>query len=202
MGDAEKTVLRIYILHRKKFSCVSSDVFFPPYDVSRRIGAGPVRGKNYKTAVFFQTVARHGGLLQDRFTRNRRICPTPCTLDCTRCAASLSWTRCFPTVFLPAKTLPRNVKGTAIMHLGRQRHGAMEIHDGERMNLIMWNRGSAYRETFEYDSHVHQRESSRPDKVCLSYTHDRDFYERDNYSRYGESRVVRRSAMQQKRRTM
>ncbi|CAD7923318.1 unnamed protein product, partial [Amoebophrya sp. A120] len=68
-----------------------------------------------------------------------------------------------------------NKKGTAIMHLGRHRHGAMEITEGERMNLILWNRGTSYRETYEYDFNVHERESGPPDKVCVSYTHDRDY---------------------------
>eukprot|EP00392_Amoebophrya_sp_AT5.2_P010961 g11034.t1 len=69
----------------------------------------------------------------------------------------------------------KNRKGTAIMHLGRHRHGAMEITEGERMNLILWNRGSVYRETFDYDFAIHQKEAGPPDKVCLSYTHDRDY---------------------------
>ncbi|CAD7930323.1 unnamed protein product [Amoebophrya sp. A25] len=74
------------------------------------------------------------------------------------------------------KCVWRNRKGIAIMHLGRHRHGAMDILEGERMNLIIWNRGSStYRESFEYDFNIHKRESGPPDKVCVSYTHDRDF---------------------------
>ena len=45
------------------------------------------------------------------------------------------------------------------------------------MNLIMWSRSTRYRESYEYSvkGEKHQKEKSKPDKVCLSYTHDRDF---------------------------
>ena len=43
------------------------------------------------------------------------------------------------------------------------------------MNLIMWMRSGLYRESYAYDFNIHQREAGPPDKVCVSYTHDRDF---------------------------
>ena len=70
-----------------------------------------------------------------------------------------------------------NKKGVAIQHLGRRRHGAVEIERGERMNLIMWSRSSFYREGYEYGikANMHKKENGAPDKVCLSYTHDKDY---------------------------
>ena len=35
-----------------------------------------------------------------------------------------------------------HVPGRAVMHLGRQRHGADSIASGERLNLILWARSS------------------------------------------------------------
>ena len=39
----------------------------------------------------------------------------------------------------------KHVKGHAIVHLGRRRHGADDISSGERLNLIVWNTNLAYR---------------------------------------------------------
>jgi len=36
--------------------------------------------------------------------------------------------------------------GVGILHIGRHRHGALPIEDGERYNLIVWFRSSAYRQ--------------------------------------------------------
>ena len=66
-------------------------------------------------------------------------------------------------------------KGTCLIHLGRQRHGAVDIKKGERMNLIIWSRSRLYRETDEYRDQYFVPEDGKPDEVCLSYTHDRDY---------------------------
>ena len=75
----------------------------------------------------------------------------------------------------------RHVVGHCVLHLGRKRHGADDITEGERVNLIVWTTNQEYRRTFEYQaSHAqhpdyYTREEAPPDPVCLSYTHDRDF---------------------------
>jgi len=63
--------------------------------------------------------------------------------------------------------------GRCVVHLGLHRHGADDISSGERLNLILWNRSSAYRHTDV--SKAFAQESGPPDPLCLSYTHDRDF---------------------------
>eukprot|EP00746_Dinoflagellata_sp_MGD_P080477 gnl/MRDRNA2_/MRDRNA2_32124_c0_seq1.p1 gnl/MRDRNA2_/MRDRNA2_32124_c0~~gnl/MRDRNA2_/MRDRNA2_32124_c0_seq1.p1 ORF type:complete len:245 (-),score=31.69 gnl/MRDRNA2_/MRDRNA2_32124_c0_seq1:123-857(-) len=68
-----------------------------------------------------------------------------------------------------------HVKGRCLVHLGRHRHGADDIKSGERMNLILWNRSSAYRRSNEYEKGDFDSEEGPPDQVCLSYTHDRDY---------------------------
>merc|ERR1719487_954895 len=37
-------------------------------------------------------------------------------------------------------------KGGCVFHLGRLRHGAGDILSGERLNLIIWNHSSKYRQ--------------------------------------------------------
>mmetsp|Transcript_1107 Transcript_1107/g.3887 ORF Transcript_1107/g.3887 Transcript_1107/m.3887 type:complete len:542 (+) Transcript_1107:66-1691(+) len=39
----------------------------------------------------------------------------------------------------------KHVKGRALVHLGRHRHGADDIISGERMNLIVWNHSATFR---------------------------------------------------------
>jgi len=68
--------------------------------------------------------------------------------------------------------------GFALMHLGRSRHGVPHIGSGERQNLIMWGRSSAWRRTGQGS---YEREQGPPDSRCLSYTHDRDY---TNYRMY------------------
>mmetsp|Transcript_4827 Transcript_4827/g.15939 ORF Transcript_4827/g.15939 Transcript_4827/m.15939 type:complete len:237 (+) Transcript_4827:467-1177(+) len=69
--------------------------------------------------------------------------------------------------------------GHCLMHLGRRRHGADDITAGERINLIIWCKGAAYRASRHYLDLQQQRsyaaEAAPPDDICLSYTHDRDF---------------------------
>ena len=74
--------------------------------------------------------------------------------------------------------------GYAIVHLGRQRHGAMDITNGERYNLIMWSKSSQFRQSRNfYHAKARQVDSGGvedprenvPDLVCLSYTHDPDY---------------------------
>jgi len=69
--------------------------------------------------------------------------------------------------------------GRCVVHLGRQRHGADDIVSGERVNLIFWNRSSAFRRRLERNPPPYQRESAEPSLECLSFTHDRDFAARN-----------------------
>jgi len=69
----------------------------------------------------------------------------------------------------------KHVKGTCVCHLGRKRHGADDISTGERLNLILWNHSSTYRQSAEYNDPPYEREEGPPDQVCVSYTHDRDY---------------------------
>ena len=70
--------------------------------------------------------------------------------------------------------------GRAILHLGSRRHGAENILKGTRQNLIVWNHNFAYRASERYHQKQHhmsqyQKEERQPDRICLSYTHDRDY---------------------------
>eukprot|EP00931_Biecheleriopsis_adriatica_P065650 TRINITY_DN40142_c0_g1_i1.p1 TRINITY_DN40142_c0_g1~~TRINITY_DN40142_c0_g1_i1.p1 ORF type:complete len:552 (+),score=98.68 TRINITY_DN40142_c0_g1_i1:20-1675(+) len=82
----------------------------------------------------------------------------------------------------------RHVKGSCVCHLGRKRHGADDITSGERLNLIIWNRSSTYRTSNEYLKPGYFKESGPPDKVCVSYTHDRDFGRFREYPKGTEER--------------
>ena len=73
--------------------------------------------------------------------------------------------------------------GTAVLHLGRQRHGADEIQSGERVNLIVWARSSAFRAAAAFghtdpDGYPKQGEVGEPDQVCLSRSNDADYEKR------------------------
>ena len=70
----------------------------------------------------------------------------------------------------------RHEIGRCITHLGQQRHGADDIAEGTRINLIMWNKSLVSRRRKEHDtSNEYERESGAPSEQCLSYTHDRDY---------------------------
>jgi len=82
-----------------------------------------------------------------------------------------------------AGALVSHVKGRAILHLGRHRHGADNIESGERMNLIMWARNSAYRGAAAFghvplDGTPQRKETGVVDKLCLSKSNDRDYEEK------------------------
>lgn len=71
-------------------------------------------------------------------------------------------------------------KGRAVIHLGRQRHGADSISSGERMNLIMWARSSAFRcaavnGTVLPEGFPRLTEDGTPDRLCLSRANDQDY---------------------------
>jgi len=69
-----------------------------------------------------------------------------------------------------------HVVGRCLVHLGSRRHGADDIREGERNNLIIWNSNSAYRGSAKYvNNQPYHKEAAAPDPRCLSYTHDRDF---------------------------
>ncbi|CAJ1426150.1 unnamed protein product [Effrenium voratum] len=72
--------------------------------------------------------------------------------------------------------------GRCVVHRGHRRHGADDITEGERLNLILWTRNIEYRRSRYWSRHNlqsrstgYQRETGPPDKVCLSFTHDRDY---------------------------
>ena len=44
----------------------------------------------------------------------------------------------------------RHAKGRAVLHLGRQRHGADALTAGSRVNLIVWARSSAFRPSWAH----------------------------------------------------
>ena len=70
-----------------------------------------------------------------------------------------------------------HIKGRAVIHLGRQRHGADNITSGERINLIMWARSSAFRcaavnGEVNPDGFPRLAEEGPPDEICLSRDKD------------------------------
>ena len=73
--------------------------------------------------------------------------------------------------------------GCAVLHLGRQRHGADAIATGERLNLIVWARSSAFRGAAAFgwlppDGYPKDREGDGAiDEVCLSKANDDDYEE-------------------------
>jgi len=68
-----------------------------------------------------------------------------------------------------------HVIGSCLVHLGRKRHGADDVESGERLNIILWNQSSTYRQSDEFTSVAYHREVGPPDAICVSYTHDRDY---------------------------
>jgi len=68
-----------------------------------------------------------------------------------------------------------HTRGRALLHLGRRRHGADDISAGHRVNLIMWNWNQPFRQSAAYNQRPFAVESSPPDPLCVSWTHDRDF---------------------------
>jgi len=77
--------------------------------------------------------------------------------------------------------------GRCVVHLGSRRHGADNITSGERLNLVIWNHGLAWRESPGAAAHqrAYEQEGGPPDPRCVSYTHDRDY---GTYKSYPEGR--------------
>ena len=70
--------------------------------------------------------------------------------------------------------------GSAVVHLGRHRHGADSIASGERINLIMWARSSSFRAAAAYqhlppDGYPKEGEFEVPHRLCLSKANDGDY---------------------------
>jgi len=81
----------------------------------------------------------------------------------------------------PSFTL-KHKPGRGVLHLGRQRHGADVITAGERMNLIVWARSSAFRAAAAYghcnpDGWPRAPEDGEPERECLSEANDQDYGE-------------------------
>eukprot|EP00929_Paragymnodinium_shiwhaense_P098561 TRINITY_DN60019_c0_g1_i1.p1 TRINITY_DN60019_c0_g1~~TRINITY_DN60019_c0_g1_i1.p1 ORF type:complete len:603 (+),score=136.51 TRINITY_DN60019_c0_g1_i1:128-1936(+) len=64
--------------------------------------------------------------------------------------------------------------GDSVLHRGRHRHGAEDITSGDRMNLVIWSYSYNYRSSLFIEPET-KKEIRRPDKRCVSYTHDRDY---------------------------
>jgi len=68
------------------------------------------------------------------------------------------------------------MKGRAVIHLGRHRHGADDITKGERVNFILWSLNSKYRSSDAFEEDRHRSANALPPvPQCLSYTHDGDY---------------------------
>ena len=70
--------------------------------------------------------------------------------------------------------------GSAVVHLGRQRHGADHISKGERLNLIMWARSAPFRAAAAFghippDGYPRRKEAGAPELACLSKANDPDY---------------------------
>merc|ERR1712019_69801 len=83
----------------------------------------------------------------------------------------------------------KHVKGSCVCHVGRKRHGADDISRGERLNLILWNHSSTYRQSDEHEKPSFEKEEGPPDVVCVSYTHDRDY---GNFKEYPKGKETHR----------
>jgi len=73
-------------------------------------------------------------------------------------------------------------RGRAVLHLGRVRHAAADVEGGERVNLIVWARSSAFRAAAAYghikpDGYPKEKEGE-VDLICLSKANDADYEER------------------------
>ncbi|CAD7941085.1 unnamed protein product [Amoebophrya sp. A120] len=68
-----------------------------------------------------------------------------------------------------------HLKGRAILHLGRHRHGADDIASGERVNFLLWSLNAKYRVSDQFRQDRARRGTGDPDPLCLSYTHDADY---------------------------
>ncbi len=67
--------------------------------------------------------------------------------------------------------------GRAVIHLGLHRHGAEQLSSGERFNVVIWCRSSAFRAGPGFTGRrgpPHPQELT-PDLRCLSRTHDGDY---------------------------
>lgn len=74
-----------------------------------------------------------------------------------------------------------HVKGRCVLHSGKRRHGALNVETGLRASLIMWTKSTVFRRTAAYkkrwgNAATVEAETDVPDRICLSYTHDRDFF--------------------------
>mmetsp|Transcript_4682 Transcript_4682/g.6465 ORF Transcript_4682/g.6465 Transcript_4682/m.6465 type:complete len:109 (-) Transcript_4682:10-336(-) len=65
-----------------------------------------------------------------------------------------------------AKHVYMHRPGRAVLHLGRQRHGADDLLSGERVNFLLWSTSSSWRATKEYQQlwadHPHEE---KPDLI-------------------------------------
>ena len=59
-----------------------------------------------------------------------------------------------------------------MLHWGHRRHSALPIRSGFRRNLIIWLREFPKKRRLPEFA----KEESPPDSLCVSFTHDRDFF--------------------------
>ena len=61
-----------------------------------------------------------------------------------------------------------HVRGRAVIHYGKQRHGADDITSGERLNMILWNHSSAFRASDESKTaYTYEGSNSKLDRICV-----------------------------------
>jgi len=86
-----------------------------------------------------------------------------------------------------ASLVYQHVRGRCVVHKGHRRHGADDITEGERLNLIFWNHNPEYRKSKSHSRHnvqsrsTYEKEVGPPDRVCVSFTHDRDYGQFKDY---------------------
>lgn len=66
-----------------------------------------------------------------------------------------------------------HVRGSVICHYGHVRHSALPITAGVRRNLILWLKEDPPKDR----RGPYQRENGHPDALCVSFTHDHDYFD-------------------------
>eukprot|EP01121_Diplochlamys_sp_Union-15-3_P005975 TRINITY_DN1635_c0_g3_i1.p1 TRINITY_DN1635_c0_g3~~TRINITY_DN1635_c0_g3_i1.p1 ORF type:complete len:495 (-),score=52.89 TRINITY_DN1635_c0_g3_i1:62-1546(-) len=61
-----------------------------------------------------------------------------------------------------------HLMGRAVLHPGKQRHGADNILSGSRYNLIVWCRSTEYRLSPEFHKLLRHPKENTPDMICLA----------------------------------
>ena len=92
-----------------------------------------------------------------------------CSTGCCCCCCQF---RCRCCCFSSRRRSPNSSRFSLLL---LRRHGADDISEGHRINLIMWNHNQKYRASPAFRARPYFREEGPPDAQCVSFTHDRDF---------------------------